>query len=153
MKIFIPTFVTDGGEGGRGANYGFINRNKYPPLLFIFAAPSPPPRNFTGTFAIFPQDYFIMTSPVYENLEKYPPTLLIPTPSTTKHKRVLYLSIYIFGILLLFFIMNFVFLSNSFLLFWWSIKFRIILLTNQKKDLVVSNCHVNCILKTNFRKY
>ena len=25
-----------------------------------------------GTFAIFPQGYFIMTYPVYENLEKYP---------------------------------------------------------------------------------
>ena len=152
MKIFISTFVTAGGEGRRGANYGFINGNKYPPLPFPFAAPPPHP-HFKGTFAIFPQGYFIMTSPVYENLEKYPPTLLIPTPSTTKHKRVLYLSIYFFGILLLFFIINFVFLSNSFLFFWWSIKFRIILLTNQKKDLVVSNCHGNCILITNFREY
>ena len=52
------------GGQGRFANYGFIYRNKSPPL-HVFFTPSP---NFKGTFAIFPQGYFIITplpSPVY----------------------------------------------------------------------------------------
>ena len=40
-------------------------------LSILFSPPPPPP--FQGTFAIFPQDHFIMTPPVYDNLEKYPP--------------------------------------------------------------------------------
>ena len=50
LKIFI---LTKG--GGRGANYGFIYRNKYPPIHFIFTT--------HPAFAIFPQGHFIMTPP------------------------------------------------------------------------------------------
>ena len=39
------------------------------------------PHYFKGTFAIFPQGYFIMTPPVYENLEKHLPPLPFPHPA------------------------------------------------------------------------
>ena len=48
--------------------------------LSILFSPSPPPLtplHFKGTFAIFPQGFFIMTpAPVYDNFEKYPPPCL-----------------------------------------------------------------------------
>ena len=47
------------------------------PIILKQVYLSPPATNFKGTFAIFPQGYFIMTPPVYENLEKYP---TIPLP-------------------------------------------------------------------------
>ena len=65
LKIFI---LTKG--GGRGANYGFIYRNKYPPIHFIFTT--------HPAFAIFPQGYFIMT----------PPPPLPPTPSLWKFRKI-----------------------------------------------------------------
>ena len=54
--------------------------NIHPSILF-----SPP--HFKGTFAVFPQGYFIMIPPVNKNLEKYPPPAY-STPTTIKHKRV-----------------------------------------------------------------
>ena len=59
----------------------YIETNIYPSILFS----SP---HFMGTFAIFPQGYFIMTHPVYENLEKHPTPPASSTPTTIKHKRV-----------------------------------------------------------------
>ena len=47
----------------------YIETNMH--LSILFSPPPPPP--FQVTFAIFPQDHFIMTPPVYDNLEKYPP--------------------------------------------------------------------------------
>ena len=53
----------------------YIETNIHPSILF-----SPPP-DFKGTFGIFSQGCFIMTPPpVYEHLEKYPPTPAYSTP-------------------------------------------------------------------------
>ena len=68
-----PHFILLPQRQGGDANYGFIYRNKYPHLHFIFT-----PLHFKGTFAIIPQVCFILTPPVYENLEKYPPAYSTP---------------------------------------------------------------------------
>ena len=64
----------------------YVETNIHPSILLS------PSSHFKGTFAIFPQGYFIITPPhhpVYENLEKYhPPSLLNPPAITIKHKRV-----------------------------------------------------------------
>ena len=55
-------------------------------------------------------------------------------------KRLIYVFIYFFGILLLFFIIKFVFLLFSFLFFDEVSKFYDKILTNQKRILVMKNC-------------
>ena len=68
LKTIIPSLLRKGGRGGGVcANYGFIYRNKCPPLHFIFTAPPPLPPHFNGTFAISRQSYFIMT-PQFMNI-------------------------------------------------------------------------------------
>ena len=47
----------------------YIETNIHPSILFS----SPPSSHFKGTFAIFPQGFFIMTPLVYKNLQKYVP--------------------------------------------------------------------------------
>ena len=60
---------------------------------------------------------------------------------------LLYFYIYFFCIFLLFFIIKFVFLSFLFLFFMIKVSnFRNRILTNQKRELVVSNCQRNCMI-------
>ena len=68
---------------GGGTNYGFIYRNKYPPVHFIFTSPSPISR---ALLQFSPK--VILLWPPPPNLEKYPPPpSFIPPPTTIKHKR------------------------------------------------------------------
>ena len=62
----------------------YIETNIHPSIIF-----SPPPPHFKGTFANFPQSYFIMISPppVYEKLEKYTPSPVSSYPTTFKTKE------------------------------------------------------------------
>ena len=71
LKIFIPPLLSGGGGGVVQTMDLYIETNIHPSILF-----SPLP-HFKGTFAIFPQGFFMMT-PVYENLEKHPPLLIHP---------------------------------------------------------------------------
>ena len=62
-----------------------------------------------------------------------------------KLNTLLYVFIYFFSTFLLFFIINFLVLSFSFLFFDEVSNFRNRILTNQKHELVVSNCQWNCM--------
>ena len=70
MEIFIPPLLRR--EGVQTMDL-YIETNIHPSILFSPHAP-----NSKGTFAIFHQGYFIMTTPVYENL-------LTPTPPCLFH--------------------------------------------------------------------
>ena len=62
-----------------------------------------------------------------------------------KLNTLLYVFIYFFSTFLLFFIINFLILSFSFLFFDEVSNFRNRILTNQKHELVDSNCQWNCM--------
>ena len=78
FKIFIPLLRGD-------ANYGFIYRNKYPSLHFIFTPPS-----FHPILRVLLQSslkVILLLSPQFMKIWKNIP-LLIPPPTTIKPKRV-----------------------------------------------------------------
>ena len=66
------------------ASYGYIYRNKYLPLHFIFTPP------ILKILLLFPQGYFIMNPPPppFYSIQKNTDPLLIPPPTKIKHKRV-----------------------------------------------------------------